>query len=209
VCKKKVKIKLRDGKECEIQYMVSTSFFGADGKPISVEEFLKNLYGALPSYFQSEEELRLIWSDPLTRKALLNKLADAGYGHSELVELRKLVDAEKSDLFDVLEYISFNIQPMTREGRVAQAKPRILDGLSLEHKEFLEFVLFKYIDTGFEELDQSRLPNLIELKYHSMTDAAEALGGVDEIKNLFSNFQKHLYERLGSKPTKHTNSINS
>jgi type I restriction enzyme R subunit len=176
--------------------MISTSFWGADGKPISVEEFLNNLYGALPSYFQNEEELRHIWSNPITRKALLDKLADAGYGHSELAELQKLVDAEKSDLFDVLEYIAFNIQPMTREGRATQAKPRILDGLSLKHREFLEFVLFKYIDTGFEELDQSRLPNLIDLKYHSMTDAAEALGGVDEIRNLFFNFQKHLYERL-------------
>jgi len=200
-CKKKVKIKLRDGKEREIQHMVSTMFWGADGKPISVEEFLNNLYGALPSYFQNEEELRQIWSNPSTRKALLDKLADAGYGHSELAELQKLIDAEKSDLFDVLEYISFNIQPMTREIRVSQAKPRILDGLNLKHREFLEFVLFKYIDTGFEELDQSRLPKLINLKYHSMTDAAESLGGVDEIINLFIGFQKHLYDRLDVKAT--------
>jgi type I restriction enzyme R subunit len=198
VCKKKVKIKLRDGKEREIQHMISTSFWGADGKPVSVEEFMNSLYGTLPSYFKSEEELRQIWSSPITRKALLDKLADAGYGHSELTELQKLIDAEKSDLFDVLEYIAFNIQPMTREIRVTQAKPVILDGLSLAHREFLEFVLFKYIDTGFEELDQSRLPNLIELKYHSMTDAAEALGGVDEIRNLFFNFQKQLYEKQGT-----------
>jgi type I restriction enzyme R subunit len=195
VCKKKVKIKLRDGKEREIQHMVSTSFWSADGKPISVEEFLNNLYGALPSYFQSEEELRQIWSDPRTRKALLDRLAEAGYGHSELTELQKLIDAEKSDLFDVLEYIAFNIQPMTREGRATLAKPRILDGLGLKHKEFLEFVLFKYVDTGFEELDESRLPKLIELKYHTMTDAAEALGGVPEVRKLFTNFQRHLYEK--------------
>jgi type I restriction enzyme R subunit len=90
---------------------------------------------------------------------------------------------------------------MTREIRVLQAKPRILDGLSLEHRDFLEFVLFKYIDTGFEELDQSRLPKLIELKYHSMTDAAEALGGVDEIRKLFFNFQQHLYERPDCRST--------
>ena len=194
ICKKKVKIKLRDGKEREIQHMVSTSFWGADGKTISVEEFLNNLYGALPSYFKDEAELREIWSNPITRKALLNKLADAGYGEGELAELQKLVDAEKSDLFDVLEYISFNIQPMSREVRVSQTRTKILDGLSLAHKAFLEFVLFKYIDAGFEELDQSRLPNLIELKYHSMTDAADALGGVDEIRSFFFNFQKHLYE---------------
>lgn len=76
-----------------------------------------------------------------------------------------------------------------------QAKPRILDGLNLEHKDFLEFILFKYIDAGFEELDQAKLPNLIELKYHSMTDAAEALGGVEEIRKLFFGFQKQLYEK--------------
>ena len=193
VCNKKVVIKLADGKERLIKHMISTSFWGADGKPISVEEFLNKLYGALPSYFKDEAELREIWSNPITRKALLNKLADAGYGENELAELQKLVDAEKSDLFDVLEYISFNIQPMTREVRVAQTRTKILDGLSLAHKAFLEFVLFKYIDTGFEELDQSRLPNLIELKYSSMTDAADALGGVDAIRGLFFNFQKQLY----------------
>jgi type I restriction enzyme R subunit len=193
-CKKKVVIKLRDGKERQIQHMISTSFWNADGKPISVEEFLNNLYGALPSYFKNEAELRVIWSNPITRKALLDRLADAGYGYAELGELQKLVDAEHSDLFDVLEYISFNIQPMSREVRVSQTRPRILDGLSQAHKAFLEFVLFKYIDTGFEELDQSRLPKLIELKYSSMTDAVDALGGVDEIRSLFFNFQKELYE---------------
>ena len=194
VCKKKVKIKLRDGKEREIQHMISTSFWSADGKPISVEEFLGNIYGALPSFFKNEDELRKIWSNPITRKNLLDQLSDAGYGHGELTELQKLVDAEKSDLFDVLEFISFNIKPKSREWRAEMAKPKILEGLSLKHREFLEFVLFKYVDTGFEELDQSRLPNLIELKYHSLADAAEALGGVDEIRNLFMGFQKHLYD---------------
>ncbi len=197
VCKRKVKIKLRDGKEREIQHMISTSFWGADGKPISVEEFMNNLYGALPSYFNTEEELRKIWSDPITRKALLDKLADAGYGHAELSELQKLVDAEKSDLFDVLEYISFYVQPMTREHRVSLARPKILEGLNLEQQSFLDFVLFKYIESGVEELDQSRLPNLIELKYHSLTDAADALGGVNKIRGLFFGFQKHLYQQQG------------
>lgn len=196
-CKCKVKIKLRDGKEREIQHMISTSFWGADGKPLSVEEFMNNLYGALPSYFKNEEELRKIWSDPITRKTLLEKLAEAGYGQAEMTELQKLVDAEKSDLFDVLEYISFYVKPMTREHRVTQAKPKILQGLSLQQTDFIEFVLFKYIASGVGELDQAKLPDLIELKYHSITDATEVLGGVDEIRNLFFDFQKHLYEEQG------------
>jgi type I restriction enzyme R subunit len=194
--KKKVKIRLRDGKEREIQHMVSTSFWDADGKPISAEEFINNLYGALPSYFKTEDELREIWSDPITRKALLEKLAEAGYGQAELGELQKLVDAEKSDLFDVLEYIAFYVQPITRVNRVAQAKPHILNGLTIQQRDFLEFVLFKYIDSGVAELDQVRLPNLIELKYHTLTDAAEVLGGVEEIRNLFIGFQRYLYAEV-------------
>ena len=194
VCKKKkVKIKLRDGKEREIQHMVSTSFWGADGKPISVEEFLNNLYGALPSYFKDEAELREIWSSPATRKALLNKLAEAGYGESELGELQRLVDAEQSDLFDVLEYIAYNIQTITRDERVRQTKQKIFEGLNQQQQDFLEFVLFKYIDTGVGELDQAKLPSLIELKYHSFADGEYALGGVDAIIDLFVGFQKHLY----------------
>ena len=121
----KIKIKLRDGKEREIQHMISTSFWSADGKPISAEEFLINLYGSLPTFFKSEEELRAIWSNPITRKTLLNRLADAGYGKEELSTLQKLIDAEKSDLFDVLEYVSFSIKPITREVRVATSQSAI------------------------------------------------------------------------------------
>ena len=47
VCIKKVKIKLKDGKERKIQHMIGTSFWSADGKPISAEEFLHSLFGEL------------------------------------------------------------------------------------------------------------------------------------------------------------------
>ncbi|MBW7992866.1 MAG: type I restriction endonuclease subunit R [Planctomycetes bacterium] len=193
--KKKLKIRLRDGKEREIQYMISTSFWGADGKPISVEEFLQSLFGALPEFFKSEDELRKIWSYPMTRKALLNKLADAGYGKDELATLQKLIDAEKSDLFDVLEYVAFAVKPITREARVADAQSNIFALLNNKQKEFLEFVLSKYIETGVEELDEEKLPDLLTLKYHAIQDASEMLGGVENIRNTFFDFQKYLYER--------------
>jgi type I restriction enzyme, R subunit len=193
--KRKTKIKLRDGKELEIKHMISTSFWSADGKPISVEGFINNLYGSLPSYFNSEEELRKIWSDPITRRSLLDKLADAGYGQAELTELQKVVDAENSDLFDVLEYISFHIQPIERTYRASHARPKIFENLNLQQRDFLDFVLFKYIDMGVGELDEAKLPQLIELKYNSITDGMDKLGGVNEVRELFIGFQKHLYER--------------
>jgi type I restriction enzyme R subunit len=192
--RKPIRIKLRDGKDREIQHMMSTSFWSADGKPISVEEFLNNLFGALPDFFKSEEELRAIWSNPMTRKTLLEKLDQAGFGKDELSSLQKLIDADKSDLFDVLEYV-FNseIKPITREARVAAAQATIFALLNDKQKEFIEFVLTKYIETGVEELDQEKLPILLTNKYQSLEDAKGMLGEVSNISKLFIEFQQHLY----------------
>ncbi|AKB28081.1 Type I restriction-modification system, restriction subunit R [Methanosarcina siciliae T4/M] len=191
--KKKLKIKLRDGKEREIQHMISTSFWSADGKPISAQEFLQNLFGILPEFFKDEKELRTIWSSPMTRSTFLEKLAEAGYGMDELTTLQKLIDAEKSDLFDVLEYVSFALQPVTREMRVNRAQSRIYEGLNEKQKEFLDFVLSKHIETGVGELSQDKLPGLLELKYHSISDAMTVLGGITKTRELFVGFQEYLY----------------
>jgi type I restriction enzyme, R subunit len=196
VCKRKVKIKLKNGKEREIQHMISTSFWSADGKPIAAEEFLSNLFGELPKLFKDEEELRKLWSNPITRRTLLEKLNDAGFPKSDLLTLQKLVDMEKSDLYDVLEYV-FNGDyiAMTREARAKAAEATIFALLNDKQKEFIAFVLSKYIETGVDELDQDKLPILLRNKYQSLEDAKEMLGDVANISRLFIEFQQHLYKQ--------------
>jgi type I restriction enzyme R subunit len=189
----KLKIKLRDGKEREIQHMVSTSFWGADGKPISIQEFMDNLFGAMPEFFENEEELRKIWSDPVTRKVFLEKIAAIGYGKDELEMLQKMIDAEQSDLFDVLSYVSFLTPTISRIDRVEHAKAKIYEGLDERQKEFLDFVLSKYEEKGVEELDEEKLPILLNMKYQAIADAVSALGDVDAIRSVFFGFQKQLY----------------
>jgi type I restriction enzyme R subunit len=189
----KVKVKLSDGKEREIQHMADTLFYDVDGKPITAKQFLEKLFGKLPEFFTSEDELRKIWSSPITRKALLEKLADAGFGRDQLGIMQALINAENSDLFDVLEYISFAVKPITREMRVATAQSSIFAALSNEQKQFIEFVLSKYIETGVEELDQEKLPELLKLKYHALDDAQRLLGNVQAIRNVFIEFQRFLY----------------
>lgn len=140
---------MKDGKEREIQFMIATSFWSADGKPVSAEEFLNNLFGELPKLFSSEEELRAIWGNPTTRRILLEKLEDAGFGKAELSTLQTLINAENSDLFDVLEYVfNSDIKPISREDRVAASQSNIFAILNDKQKEFIEFVLSKYIETG-------------------------------------------------------------
>jgi type I restriction enzyme, R subunit len=196
VCVKKVKVKLKDGKEREIQFMISTSFWSADGKPISAEEFLNKLFGELPNLFKNEEELRTLWSNPMTRRTLLEKLDAAGFPKSDLQIVQQLVNMEKSDLFDVLEYIfNGNYQSMTREARVDASQATIFALLNNKQKEFIEFVLSKYIETGVEELDQDKLPILLTNKYQSLEDAKDILGDVANITTLFIEFQQHLYKQ--------------
>jgi type I restriction enzyme, R subunit len=193
--RQKIKIKLRDGKEREIQYMMSTSFWGADGTPISAEQFMQNLFGKLPELFKNEQELREQWSRPLTRRALLEKLEEAGFGKSDLLTLQKLVDMENSDLFDVLEYMfNSDARTMTRQQRVIAANSVIFAFLNPAQKEFVEFVLNQYIESGVGELDLEKLPTLLTNKYHSLEDAKGILGEVSTINTLFTNFQEHLYQ---------------
>jgi len=194
--KKKLKIKLRDGKEREIQHMISTSFWNADGKPVSVQVFMDNMFGAMPEFFKSEEELRKIWSDPKTRKVFLEKIAAIGYGKTELEMLQKMIDAEQSDLFDVLNYVSFLRPTISRVERVEHAKEKIFEGLNKKQIEFLDFVLSKYKEKGVEELDEEKLPVLLNLKYHAIANAVSDLGEVDSIRSIFFGFQKELYRSM-------------
>lgn len=193
--KQKIKVKLKDGKEREIDFMVSTSFWGANGKPVSATEFMESLFGKLPELFKNEQELRAIWSNPLTRKVLLSKLDDAGFSKEDLQTLQKLVNMDKSDLFDVLEYV-FNgdFKSKTREERVQIAEQTIYAILNEKQKEFIAFVLSKYVESGVDELDQEKLPQLLINKYQSLEDAKQFLGEVKDISKLFIEFQKYLYE---------------
>jgi type I restriction enzyme R subunit len=196
VCKKKAKVKLADGKERTIQHMMVTSFWHPNGMPMSAQQFMEMLFGKLPEFFKDEEELRALWSAPDTRKKLLEGLADKGFGRDQLAEMQKIIDAEKSDLFDVLAHIAYALPPLTREERATKAKVIISTHFNNKQQVFLDFVLSHYVSVGVEELDQGKLNPLLRLKYHdSIADAVADLGRPEEIGRVFTGFQKYLYQQ--------------
>jgi type I restriction enzyme R subunit len=196
--KDRLVIKLRDGKERSIQHLSQTIFMGPDGKPISAEAFIAYLFDTLtlPDFFSSEEELRIIWSDPVTRRALLGKLAEAGFPEESLEEIQSLINAEDSDLFDVLEYVAFAKQPISRIERVMATRPELQQALSPQQADFIHFVLDRYIASGVDELDTDKLPMLLQLKYQALQDGMAALGGAEAARETFVDLQRHLY-RVG------------
>jgi type I restriction enzyme R subunit len=193
--KQKVKVKLADGKERTIQHMMLTTFWHPDGTPMSAQQFMELLFGKLPDFFQSEAELRTLWSAPDTRAKLLQGLAEKDFGHDKLLAMQHLIDAEKSDLFDVLAYVAFALPTVTRVLRADQARVHINSKFNAKQKAFLDFVLQHYVTEGVEELEQNKLNPLLRLKYHdSIADAVADLGGKpEEIGRIFAGFQQYLY----------------
>jgi len=194
--RQKIKVKLADGKARTIQHMMCTTFWHPDGTPMSAQQFMELLFGKLPDFFKNEAELRALWSAPDTRKRLLEGLAEKGFGKDQLTEMQKIIDAEKSDLFDVLAHVAYALAPLTREERAQHAKVAINNRFNSKQQAFLDFVLSHYVAVGVDELDQDKLTPLLRLQYHdSIADAVADLGRPDEIGRVFSGFQKYLYEQ--------------
>ena len=160
-----MKVRLADGKERTIQHMMSTTFWHTDGTPMSAQQFMELLFGKLPEFFKDEAELRTIWSAPDTRKKLLQGLAEKGFGRDQLAEMQRIIDADKSDLFDVLAHVAYAMPPLTREERAGNAKAGISTHFNARQQAFLDFVLSHYVNVGVEELDQEKLTPLLRLKY--------------------------------------------
>ena len=169
VCKKKAKakVKLANGKELTIQHMICTTFWHPDGTPMSAQQFLELLFGKLPEFFKDEAELRALWSSPITRKLLLMGLAEKGFGREQLAEMQTIIDAEKSDLFDVLAYVAYALPPINRAERAAKAKGLISAQFDSKQQAFLDFVLSHYVSEGVEEMPlcAGKRPHVVRLLF--------------------------------------------
>jgi type I restriction enzyme R subunit len=191
----KIKVILADGKARTIQHMMMTSYWHPDGTPMSAQQFMELLFGKLPEFFKDEDELRALWSAPDTRAKLLEGLAEKGIGREQMAEMQRIINAEKSDLFDVLAHVAYALPPLTREERAVGARAGISTNFNSKQQAFLDFVLAQYVKVGVEELDREKLSPLLKLKYHdAIADAIADLGKPEEIGHIFAGFQRYLYQ---------------
>jgi type I restriction enzyme R subunit len=191
---KRIEVRLSDGKVRRIQHMIHTSFWDASGTPLSSQQFLERLFGQLPSFFRSEAELREIWSSPVTRQKLLDRLAEASFGLDQLREMQRVIDAEDSDIYDVLAHVAYALEPEDRAVRASKALAAARSRYSDKEQAFIEFVLAHYVEHGVTELMQDKLKPLLELKYQaSVGDALRDLGTAQHVNSVFSGFQAALY----------------
>jgi len=194
VCKETIEIRLSDGKVRQIHHISSVMYWSSEGKPITAKEFVERMFSDLPQFFEDEDQLREIWSYPDTREKLLADLSDAGYDKEKLDSMKDLIDAKDSDVYDVLAYVAYAKETQSRETRANKAKPAINSHFTdYKQQEFIRFIINNYVTEGVDVLSAYNMPILINLKYHTINDAANELGSVTKIRETFIEFQKYLY----------------
>lgn len=194
--KEKTVVRFADGKERTIKYAVDTMFY-IDGKPVSPAEFVEKLFGEVPELFKNEDDLRMQWSDPRKRSALLQGLAERGFDEDKLQSLKQMIDAEECDVYDVLRYVAYARETITRLERASIVRDYYLEQLNEGEREFVEFVLGTYEVQGENELSLENLSTLVRLKYKTMKDAVERLGRAEEIVQDYLEVQCELYAAVG------------
>lgn len=189
----KIIVKLADGKDRTIRYIAATTYFSHDGCPITAQEFMAQLFGDLSTLVTDEDELRAIWSDPTRRESFVQRLTEMGYDPDRLEDMRRLIDAPNSDIFDVLAYIRFTLAPLARSDRAGAARESGMSGYEEEMRAFLDYVLQAYETHGIDELAPRKIADFLRIRYGGTNDAKRRLGDVATIRQAFIGIQRHLF----------------
>ena len=191
----KIFVKLADNREVKIINIETRYLDPTTGKHLSSEDFIKKILGELPKLYQNEHDLRLAWANPETREKFLKNLEYIWLDAEQIENLKKIFEAEKSDIFDILAYISYGNEIKNRTERSKIAKSILEKYENPKAKDFLQFLLELYEREWIMNFKKDGLSSKIELfnRWLAREIAAE-FGWVKELKQAYYDLQKGIYE---------------
>lgn len=191
----KIFVKLADNREVKIINIETRYLDPTTGKHLSSEDFIKKILGELPKLYQNEHDLRLAWANPETREKFLKNLEYIWLDAEQIENLKKIFEAEKSDIFDILAYISYGNEIKNRTERSKIAKSILEKYKNPKAKDFLQFLLELYEREWIMNFKKDGLSSKIELfnRWLAREIAAE-FGWVQELKQAYYDLQKGIYE---------------
>jgi len=195
----KVEVELSNGRKLKVTN-IEVRYIDADGKPLTAKEFLEKLIGFIPNLYSGEEEFRRLWANPDTREQILQKLEQEGFDGEQLETLREMLSAKDCDIFDVIAYLTYSSEMLTRHQRVEIAdSDHFFDVYqNMKAKDFLHFVLKRYEKDDIQELRRDRIGELIKLNnMGTPIEAAQVFGGADQLIDAFYRLQATLYKKSG------------
>jgi len=196
--KKKIRVKLSEKRELALKTEWTETFYFGD-KLITLEEFIKELFGRLPMFFNGPDDLRHQWENPQTRQQLLDQLAREGFIEEKLDMVRRVMGREDCDLYDILSYLAYETTPLERAKRAELVRQDYLNSLPVPVQEWVNFLMTQYVNNGYKEMAEDHLSTLLKMKYGSPYDATVQLHmQIPQIRDNYFEFQKQLYKYTGT-----------
>lgn len=191
--KKTVKVKLSQLRELTLYTNWDERIQFGD-ELITIEEYIQRLFGTLPHFLDGEEDLRKRWSQPDTREQLLDVLDQSGFQEDKLEMTRRILELEQCDMLDVLAYIAYNTTPMERQRRADILRKQAQLKFTAAQQDFVDYIMELYVRNDFKELSSENLPMLINMKYHSASDALKKLKmQPQQVRDFYLKMQQVLY----------------
>lgn len=159
----------------------------------------ERMYTAVVAVVDARPTLRIsnplsaAWSDPDNRADLLKQLKDPVYDVGRLEDIRWLVDAAKSDLFDVLSYVLFTNPPKTRHDRATNLLGKGFGSSDTEMTALLVGKLKAYEARDESELATKKLGQFLTSRYGSVGESKGKLGELAVVREAFKRMQVVLY----------------
>ena len=195
--KKTVKVKLSTLRELTLHTDWDERIQFGD-ELLSIEEYVKKLFGTLPHFLDGEEDLRKRWSQPDTREQLLDVLAQSGFPEDKLEMTKRFLEMDNCDMLDVLAFLAYNTTPIDRQRRAEILRQQVQLKYTAAQLDFVNYVMEQYVRNGFKELGMDRLEYLVDMKYHSTRDALAALNlRPEQFREFYLGMQRMLYDRMG------------
>ncbi len=192
--KEKLKVQLADNREIRVIDIETRYLDPVTGKHLNSEDFLKNLVWELPKFYKNEHQLRELWSQPEKREKLLVSLAKIWLDTEQLEDLKKMFEAQNSDIFDILAHISFDLDIKVRKQRAEYWLEVVEKYESIKAKEFLEFLLAHYVKEWILSFRKQNLSSKIALfNKWVVSEIAEEFGWIPELQGAYLELQESLY----------------
>lgn len=197
--RKQIRVKLSDKRALALSTEWTEKFYFGE-ELITLEEFVKRLFGQLPRFFNSPEDLRKQWENPTTRQKLLDHLAREGFIEEKLNMVRRLMGCEDCDLYDILAYLAYETTPLERAKRVELVRKDYYLNLDAPMQELVDFLMAQYVRNGYKEFAKDNLSTLLQMKYGTPVDAMKQLHRtIPQIQDSYLKFQRELYKPFGTR----------
>ena len=165
-----------------------------DGRQLRVVKFTEYTAEKVRTLYTNAAQLRLAWSNPDQRAAVIDALAERGIDFDSLATAADHPDA---DPFDLLCHIAFNAPLRTRRERAQRMrteKKDFFERYQPEARSILEELLEKYAEHGQA---QFVLPDILKVppisRKGNVSEISSLFGGADNLKAAVTELQTLLY----------------